>query len=61
MAFCLVLSDGGLKLEPREQLQQLGENAGYSLHRGGLLWWLFVLCRIKTTCHSARASSSCAN
>jgi hypothetical protein len=37
MALCLVLCDGGLKLEPREQLQQLGENAGYSFHGGGLL------------------------
>jgi hypothetical protein len=54
MALCLVLSDGGLKLEPREQLQQLGENAGYSFHGGGLLWRLFVLARTMTTYQSAR-------
>jgi hypothetical protein len=38
-----VLSDGSLKLEPRQQLEQLGENASYSFHGGGLLWKLFVL------------------
>jgi hypothetical protein len=54
MALRLVLSDGGLKLEPREQLQQLGENAGYSFHGGGLLRWLFVLARAMPTYQSAR-------
>jgi hypothetical protein len=49
MALRLVLSDGGLKLEPREQLLQLGENAGYSFHGGVLLRWLFVLARTMTT------------
>jgi hypothetical protein len=54
MALRLVLSDGSLNLEPQEQLLQLGENAGYSFHGGGLLWWPFVLGRTQTTYQSAR-------
>ena len=37
MALGLMLSDQGLELETREELQKLAENAGYSIHGGDLL------------------------
>jgi hypothetical protein len=36
VALCLMLLDGGFKLDARKQLQQLTENTAYSIHGGSL-------------------------
>jgi len=43
VALGVVLLYGRLELQSREKLQQLRENAGYSIQGGSLLSWLILV------------------
>jgi hypothetical protein len=45
VALGLVLPDGSLELQPRQQLQHLRRNARYSLHGGSLLGLTSILAK----------------